>query len=160
MVYSIKDILERLIIMEKEMSKLYFDISNTEKVDIQSLKILSKVMGREEGRHAILLKEIKEGLEDNHDIEIDFFTYDRISQLMYEFKGKTFTPEIKNMKDLMKFILNFEKENLALLIDIQGRLIRSNIDVKKKSYSILSELIKEEKKHIEALKPYYKEKMA
>ncbi len=157
MSYTVKDILERLIDLESEMTVLYNNISNikTDK-SYEPFKIMAKVMAKEEGRHAIYFSNLKNNISEQDDIEIDVSTYDKVSQLMYEFKSKIYAPQIMHISELLKFVLNFEEENVALLIDIRGRLVKKDKDDTKHSYKVLSELIEEEKKHVENLSQYCK----
>ncbi len=154
--YTIKDILDKLIEIEIKMSSIYEDISNSE-IDKKytSFKIVAKVMANEEKRHAIYFKEIKNRISADENIKIDFLTYDKMSELIYEFVSKIHGININQISELLKFILNFEIENTALLIDIKGRITKASIDINNSNYKILSELIEEEKKHIENISRYY-----
>ncbi|WML34003.1 hypothetical protein [Clostridium sp. OS1-26] len=154
MSYTIKDVLDKLIDIEKEMSKLYFNISNTDIKNYDTFKILCKVMAREEGRHVAYFEQMKNNITDTDNVEIDIFTYDKISQAIAQFKSKIDTPDLKNIKELIEFMVNFEKENAALLINLRGKLVKNSGDTEKESYKILTTLIEEENKHVKSLLPY------
>lgn len=154
MSYTIKDVLDKLIDIEKEMSKLYSNISNIDNKNYDSFKILCKVMAREEGRHVAYFDQMNNGITDEDNVEIDIFTYDKISQAIAQFKSKIDMPNLKNIKELIGFIVNFEKENAALLINLRGKLVKKANDTEKDSYKILTILIEEENKHVKSLLPY------
>lgn len=154
MSYTIKDVLGKLIDIEKEMSKLYFNISNTDIKNYDTFKILCKVMAKEEGRHVAYFEQMKNSITDEDNVEIDIFTYDKISQDIAQFKSKIDIPNLKSIKELIDFMVNFEKENAALLINLRGKLVKNSNDTEKDSYKILTTLIEEENKHIKSLLPY------
>lgn len=154
MSYTIKDVLDKLIDIEKEMSKLYSNISNIDNKNYDNFKILCKVMAKEEGRHVAYFDQIKSSITAEDNVEIDIFTYDKISQAIAQFKSKIDIPNLKNIKELIEFMVNFEKENAALLINLRGKLVKKSDDTEKDSYKILTTLIEEENKHIKSLLPY------
>lgn len=154
MYYTIKDLIDKLIDIEKEMSKLYLSISNLADKNYTSFKILCSVMSKEEERHIAYFEQIKNNISDEDDVEIDVFTYDKLSQATAEFKNKIDIPNLKNIKQLIEFIVNFEKENEAVLINLRGKLVKKASDMKKDNYKILTILIKEENKHIRSILPY------
>ena len=154
MSYTIKDVLDKLIDIEKEMSKLYSNISNIDNKNYDNFKVLCKVMAREEGRHVAYFDQIKSSITVEDNVEIDIFTYDKISQAIAQFKSKIDIPNLKNIKELIEFMVNFEKENAALLINLRGKLVKKSDDTEKDSYKILTTLIEEENKHIKSLLPY------
>ena len=73
--------------------------------------------------------------------------YDKVVKLLFEFKNQSVIPEINNAQELIKYAYEFEKNNIGLLIDIQGRLIQKADDMNKKMHKIIDEIIKEEEKH-------------
>lgn len=158
MPYTIKDILDKLIEMENGMHKVYLDIADMNNDDFSSLKILCKVMSKEEKKHAEYFEKLKDsiGEEGTLDLTIDIDSYDKISQAIYQFKNNINIPSFEKVNELVGFLINFEKENLALLVNIRGNLIKKSEDAEKESYRILSILINEEANHVKSLAPYYK----
>lgn len=154
MAYTVKDVLEKLIEIEKDMSSVYYNLSKTNNGKFESFKVLAKVMGKEEEKHSLYFKKIADNIGKNENIEIDFFTYDKISQRIYEFKNRINVPEVDKINNLIGFIMNFEKENLALLLDLRGKLIKNSEDDQKYNYKILSLLVNDEKKHVKDLESY------
>lgn len=156
MPYTIKNILDKLIEMENEMHELYLNISNMNNDNYNALKIVCKVMSKEEKRHAESFEKIRDNIDEEGELGIDVDSYDKISQTIYQFKSNINVPDFEKINELIEFLINFEKENLALLINIRGRLIKKADNAEKDSYKILSMLINEEVKHVELLTPYYK----
>nr|WP_242568144.1 hypothetical protein [Clostridium botulinum] len=75
---------------------------------------------------------------------------------MQQFKTSRTVPVVTDIKELINFARDFSKENLALLVDIQGQLIRKEIDTNMLAYNIIGKIIKEQEKHLELPKPFYK----
>ena len=63
-------------------------------------------------------------------------------------------PNIYNVKDLVLAALVLESEYLALLVDIQGRMVKNKEDVERISYKVLESLLEDEKKRINNLKVF------
>lgn len=55
---------------------------------------------------------------------------------------------------LIKYALEFEKKNIALLLDIQGRLVIDLQDAAKARYEGISKLIEEEREHEREIESY------
>ncbi len=65
---------------------------------------------------------------------------------MQQFKTSRTVPVVTDIKELINFARDFSKENLALLVDIQGQLIRKEIDTNMLAYNIIGKIIKETRK--------------
>lgn len=153
--YTIKDVLDKLIEIEINMSSIYEHISNLQfDEEYINLKILAKVMCNEEKRHADYFKQIKNDISVDENIEIDFLTYDKISALIYEFVNKIHEFNKYSVKEFLKDIFNFEKENVALLIYIKGKIAKTSLSVNSINYKVLSKLIDEENKHVKNIGKY------
>ncbi|WPC44667.1 hypothetical protein [Clostridium sp. JS66] len=153
--YTIKDVLDKLIEIEINMTSIYEHISNLQfDEEYMNLKILSKVMCNEERRHAVYFKQIKNDISADENIEIDFLTYDKISTLIYEFVNKIHEFNKYSVKEFLKDIFNFEKENVALLIYIKGKIAKTSLSVNSTNYKILSQLIEEENEHVKNISKY------
>lgn len=98
-------------------------------------------------KHIKYYQDLKKEFENNSNEEIDFYLYDRVAKLLFEFKNQSNLPKISNVQDLIRYAFEFEKNNIALLIDIQGRLIQKEDDMNKKVYKIINDIIKEEREH-------------
>ncbi|MBU5590574.1 hypothetical protein KQI89_02240 [Clostridium sp. MSJ-4] len=145
--YTVLDVINKLIEIESLASDFYSDISDRGD-DFSSFKVLAKVLAKEESKHVHFYENLKEELRDEKDIEIDFQTYDKISKIMSEFKNSFREIEKTSIGELLEFALNFEKDNLALLLTIRGKLVKTKEDVEKERYKALSFIVEEEYKHI------------
>ncbi|AKA68588.1 hypothetical protein [Clostridium scatologenes] len=153
--YTIKDVLDKLIEIEINMSSIYEHISNLQfDEEYMNLKTLAKVMCNEERRHVVYFKQIKNDISADENIEIDFLTYDKISTLIYEFTNKIREFNKYSVKEFLKDIFNFEKENVALLIYIKGKIAKNSLTINSTNYKILSKLIDEENKHVKNIGEY------
>ncbi len=85
-----------------------------------------------------------------------FSIYDRISSRMQQFKISITMPVVTDIKKLTNFARELSKENLALLIYIQGQLIRKETDTNMLAYNIMGKIIEEQEKYSESLKALYK----
>ncbi|AWI05181.1 hypothetical protein [Clostridium drakei] len=153
--YTIKDVLDKLIEIEINMSSIYDHISNLQfDKEYINFKILAKVMCNEEKRHADYFKQIRNDILVDENIEIDFLTYDKISALIYEFVNKMHEFNKYSVKEFLKDIFNFEKENVALLIYIKGKIAKTSLSINSTNYKILSKLIDEENRHVKNIGEY------
>lgn len=151
MAYTIVDLLDKIISIEEMAKKMYVDLSDKYKNDISTKTILN-ILVREEERHISYYKEIKK--ECVKPEPIDFHLYDKASFLFNQFKGNIIAPKLENHEELLKFAVDFEKKNVAFLIDIRGRLVTNVEDIDKPMYKILDKVIEEEKKHVENLEQF------
>jgi len=138
--YTIIDIIDKSISIAYKRQKLYIEISK-QPYQLPVVKILSKVLADNVSKTLIYYKKLKEEFNDNVE-EIDFMTYDKISYLISEFNLRIYTTEIKTPKEFICFSINFEKEILALFLDIQGRMINNSNDTTSITYIILTDIIK------------------
>ena len=75
------------------------------------------------------------------------------SQLLFNFIHPTLL-EIGDIQQLLHFALDFEKQNLALVMSIQGLLVRGLNGNSSITYNVLTEIIDEEKKHIDDIERF------
>ncbi|WP_129597416.1 hypothetical protein [Anaerophilus nitritogenes] len=153
MAYTVIDILEKFIEIEKNGRDMYENINKISK-DIK-IKMVAKVLQKEEERHIKVYTRLKEEIK-NKDEEVDFDIYDKVSSLLNKFKQNMDAPKTQNTNELLRFALEFEKQNIAVLLDIQGRLIRKKQDMKSQAYQMVSRVIEEEKKHVQNLQSFIK----
>lgn len=150
--YNIVDILDKLIIIEKKGYIIYHAISQMENVE-EKIKVVARILADQEARHVQLYKKIKKITEKGDMPAIDFDIYDQASQLI---SGYTTPPSVHmvDIQQLIRFALDFEKQNLALVMRIQGLLVRGLGGEESVSYKVLTEIIKEEQKHIQDLEGF------
>lgn len=144
--YTIIDLIDKLIEIEKSGYELYTRVSVDSKVE-ERVKIVAKVFSNQESKHVEIYRKLRDSAYMHKDIEVDFNIYDKAAKLIYEFSILKTKKDITTVKELLEFSSMFEKENLALVLSVRGLLIKSQEDLDKGSYKMLSEIIKEEQKH-------------
>lgn len=151
--YNIFDLLDKLVLIEKKAIDMYKQIAKTKNAS-SSLKTVALVLAKEEERHVESYNAIKQSLKGKELDEIDFDVYDKVSSLVNQFQSRIILPDTSDVKELLLFALEFESQNLALLLDIQGRMVKNKEDVERVSYKVLEGLLEDEKKHINNLKAF------
>lgn len=152
--YTIIDVLNKLIVLEKKGYEMYKKISLMEDID-ENIKVVARILASEEKKHTTTYEKIKKQvLEAEGDIpSIDFDVYDQASNLIssyiYPISG-----HVKDRNQLLKFALDFEKQTVSLIMSIQGLLIKKSEDSATITYDVLSQILKEEKKHIENIERF------
>ncbi|WP_026888089.1 hypothetical protein [Clostridium beijerinckii] len=146
--YTIYDLIERLVDIEKNALEIYEKIERDAKErNSKNIEIITRVIKKEESRHIKYYEELKEKFNYELNETIDFYLYDKVVKLLYEFKSQIRFPYISSAQDLIKYSLEFEKNSIGLLLDVQGRLLGNLNDVNNSVYKIISKIIEEEKKH-------------
>lgn len=145
--YTVIDLIDKFIEIEKKGFQMYTDMSKDSKLK-GSIKLAAGVFAREEQRHINIYKNLKEQITEKNNIEIEFDVYDKASKLASELSKSIKYSSINNTSDLLQFVIDFERKNLALALSIQGLLVRKKIDSQTGSYEALSIIIHEEKNHI------------
>lgn len=153
--YNVVDILDKSIKIANKR-KIIFENIEKKNCDIPSMKILSKVLIKEVDRTVKYYEKLKEEVGNIEFEEIDFVVYDKISFLINEFNKRIYTPDIHNVREYLRFSIDLEKDNLSLLVDIQGRFVKRTSDIHTKTYEILSKLIDNIDKHIITLEKILK----
>lgn len=151
--YTIIDVIDKIIDIEKKSLELYEMLKDSPNIS-GHVKLVAGTFIREETRHIETYNKIKKEIMNKDDIQLDFDVYDNISKIIIDFrKGLTYT-EADDVKQLLMSALDFEEKNLALVIRIQGLLVKKKEDTETNSYKALSRIIKEEKKHIDMIKEF------
>jgi hypothetical protein len=146
--YTLSDLLEKLIDIEKTALEIHTKIEEISKINnTKVIGIITRAIKKEEIKHTKYYEELKGELNDELNEIIDFYLYDKVAKLLFEFKNQIRLPQIDNVQDLIKYSLELEKSNIGLLLDIQGRLLGSLNDVNNNVYKVISEIIEEEKRH-------------
>jgi rubrerythrin len=152
--YTILDLIEKMILIEEKVCSMYREMALFLKHS--GMKVVCEVLAREEERHIQYYKVFKGQLLQEDVVEIDFYIYDKVSFLLDSFKYRLEKPKAENTLELIKFALELEKENLALLLDIQGRLVQKEADTKTITYRALNDIIEEERSHVGNLEKFLK----
>ena len=150
MAYNVIDLIDKAIDMEERRKKLYKNIGNQQK-EHSPINIMSRVLIKNIDKTINYYKDLNRELKNTELEEFDFWTYDKISFLINEYNKKQPSVAFSNVKDYIKFSLNLEKDMYSLLIDIQGRFVKSTKDTHTKTYKILSDIINNRANHIETL---------
>jgi hypothetical protein len=148
--YNVIDLIDKAIKGAIRRKELHENIGR-EKCDIQSIKIMSKVLVKEIDRTIQYYEILKKEIDIVEFEEIDFYVYDKISFLIDEFNKKIYMPPIDNIREYLKFSLHIEKDLKSLLIDVQGRFVKNTSDLNTKTYEILSDMINNKASIIEVL---------
>lgn len=154
MAYNALDLIDKAIDIVNNKLNIYKRILMEE--DLNIMVLVRNAFIKECEKSILYYKELKRKLQDKELEEIDFVVYDKISFLINEFNGKHYNGKVKNIKELKEFTLNYEKDTLALLIDIQGRLIKKESDINSIAYEVLNKIIKKKEEYIGNLKEYIK----
>jgi rubrerythrin len=152
MSYRISDLIEKLISIEEDSEALYSKLESVNKTSSPAISLVSKVLAKEEEKHVLYYKALLKDVQEKNNAEIDFFLYDKAVKQLYEFRKRIQAPELNNVRDLVKFAVEFERSNIGLILDIQGKLVEKLEDVSNEVYEVLAKIIKEEQKHEEELK--------
>lgn len=145
--YTILDILEKLINIEEDALKIYIQIAEAAKNNSLRISIVAKTIAKQEQKHIEYYKNLMHDLDGKLTETIDFYLYDKAAKLLFEFINNIQLPQINSVKQLLKFALEFERSNIGLLLDIQGRLLGKIDDVDNDIYKVISIIIKEEHEH-------------
>lgn len=156
MSYTIIDIINNLMYIEEKGFEVFKKISQSTE-DIKT-KILAETFAKQEQKHKRHYEDIKNNIEENLQEYIDFYAYDKISSKIQQFKNKLVIPDIDNVSSLINFAVELEEDNLALLLDVKGQLVRKESDTNTLAYNTMLTIIEEEKKHVELFTPYIKNK--
>jgi hypothetical protein len=148
--YSVMDLIDKAINIAVRRKAIFENIEQ-EKCDVPSIKIISKVLAKEVDTTIQYYETLKKEVGNVEFEEIDFWTYDKMSFLVNEFNKKIYVPKINSVREYLRFSLNLEKDTYALLVDVQGRFVKSTSDVHTKTYKILSNIIDNTDKHIKTL---------
>ncbi|OPJ63545.1 hypothetical protein [Clostridium oryzae] len=153
--YTIFDLLEKFVKIQEFGYEFYIKLSDNEDMD-NRLRILAKAFSKQEKRYILIYNQIKEESKKYNDVSVDFFVYDKSSQLIYQFFKMHGNQIPASLNEMMKIALNFEKDNLALILRVKGFFVQKEQDVNTDNYKILNNVIEEEKKHIKDLESYCK----
>lgn len=151
--YNILDVINKLILIKKKVKAMYENIAE-DSISNYRLTVAANILVRYQDKHIQYYEKLKLKIKKDILEDIDFVIYDKISFLIDEYKNNIHMVESipKDIEEILDMALEFQKKNGALIIDIQGRLIKKEADVETKTYSILSEILNREKTYIDDLK--------
>ena len=147
MSYNIIDIVDKTIqIEEKRIIMINSIIDGTQ--GLSNINVLGKVFEKESRKMISYYESIKNEIKNEEMEEIDFRTYDKIAFLINEFCDRMIMLKCKTPKEYLHQALNMAEDELALFIDIQGRLVNSSVNNVTKTYEILSKIITRLRKQV------------
>ncbi|WP_027623038.1 hypothetical protein [Clostridium lundense] len=153
MSYTAIDLLEKIIGVtgkKKEICKISIE---GEKKEL-SMYMINNIFIKNLDKSIQHYNDLKEEIKNSSLEDIDFVIYDKISFLIDDFNRKQIITESTDVKSIVECCLNLQKGTLALYIDIQGRLIKNEDDVKTKTYKIIEDMISEKEKYIKDLEDF------
>lgn len=155
MAYTVIDILDKVIFTTEKKKKSCDEVLKDLDVN-SSTHILLRVLTQNLGKSIKYYEKLKLEFKNSPEEEIDFVIYDKISFLINEFNHKVIVPENMDVKNILKCCLEFQNDELALYIDIQGRIVRNEKDVETNTYKILQSMILEKQRYIYTLTNFMK----
>lgn len=153
--YNIIDIVDKAIAITVKRKTIYMNICD-DKSTSPRIKIMSKVFIKQINETILYYKNIKEEIADKSPEDINFGIYDKMSFLINEFNKKTYVTKPTDVKEYLRFSLDLEKDVFSLLLDLQGRFVKTENDIRTKTYKILSLIIQNKTKQIEMLETVLK----
>lgn len=154
--YTILDILDKLIQVEINIKNVYLEVAKITK--FRRVNIVARILSKDKERHIEYYKEIREENSFELEEDIPFDIYDKISFLVNQFKTRIRIENFNTLDELLDYALDYEEMNKALLIDMQGRLLRKKEDNNTVAYKVLLEIIRERQKHINNIQNFIKPK--
>lgn len=148
--YNAIDLLGKAIIITEKIKTVYKEIEE-KNYNIHYVKVLSSVLIKQLNKNIHYLEQLRKKLSNAELEEIDFWVYDKISFLVNEFNQKSYSLRLSSAREYLQFSLNLEKDAHALLIDMQGRYVKSASDTHTNTYRLLSTIIKNNAKHLARL---------
>ena len=152
--YDIRDVLTKGIEIASKKKKLYEHIrDNNGDVRVRTVaNILIDAVNSDIVHYQMMIKNVTDEMAE----DIDFGTYDKISSLVNQFSRLMIAPEIRDRRQLLDYSIEVEKALYALLIDIKGRLVTSDIITSSISYYVLLEMIVDKESFIQKLESFKK----
>ncbi|CAH2212573.1 hypothetical protein [Tepidibacter aestuarii] len=157
MAYNTIDLIDKAIDMAERRKEIYRQIAKDNSKN-KGMNIIVNTLVKGLDKNIDCYNRIKKYIAQNENVleEIDFLIYDKILFLVNQFKKRLMNPKISDTKSLMKFSVNLEKQIYALFIDIQGRLVVKEEDVKTNTYRFLSNIIREKEEYLKHLEEFAK----
>lgn len=151
--YTVVDIIDKIIEIDEKSVELYKLLQRNLTISDHA-RLVAGVFIREEERHINTYKKIKEEISNIEEAQIDFDIYDTISKIISAFKNELIYKEVYEVREILIDALDFKQKHLALVVRIQGLLVRKSEDVESISYKVLTRIIDEEKRHVEIIEAF------
>ncbi len=150
--YDIRDVLQKGIEIALKKKKL-FEKLEEENGDIRVrmvLKVLISAVDTDVRHYQSMIQNITTEMAE----DIDFGTYDKISSLVTQFSVRLVAPVLRDRQQIVDYSIGLEKAVYALLVDIKGRLVSSDLISNSISYYVLLEMIDDKEKFIKELESF------
>lgn len=148
--YNVLDLLDKAINIAIRRKTIYENIAK-EKSHVPAINIMAKILVTKADKTIKYYEALKSEIGDVELEEIDIGIYDKMSFLINEFNKKMYVPDVKNVKEFLKFSRDMLKDTYALLLDLRGRFIKNTSDMHTRTYKILSDIISNMEEHISKL---------
>ncbi len=150
--YDIRDVLGKGIDVAKKKKAIYEKIKE-DSGDIR-VRMMVQVMIAAVDTDIKHYQNMISNITDEMAEAIDFGTYDKIASLVNQFSRLFMAPEIRDRRVLLDYAIEIEKSIYALLVDIKGRLVTSEIITNSISYYVLIEMIETKQAFISELEVF------
>lgn len=138
--YKIVDVIDKAVNIDEKILVLINKVEESDKFDTK-IEIMSKVLKKQFVSKIQGYKEIRKEAEMINMDDIDFFVYDKMSFLINEFNKQENKLDIKDIKSYVNSLIDIEKDELALFVDIKGRLVNSEYGYSKENYDTIIKII-------------------
>ncbi|MBF4692894.1 hypothetical protein [Fusibacter ferrireducens] len=152
--YDIRDILNKGIEVARKKRSIYEKIRE-DNGDIR-VRMMVQVMLNAVDTDIKHYQNMISNITDEMAEAIDFGTYDKIASLVNQFSRLFLAPEIRERGLLLDYAIEIEKSIYALLVDIKGRLVTSEVITNSISYYVLIEMIETKQEFILELESFKK----
>lgn len=156
--YDIRDVLRKGIDVASKKRTIYEHIKE-DNGDVR-VRMMVQVMINQVDSDINHYQSMIQNISDEMAEDIDFGTYDKISSLVNQFSRILTTPQIRERKLFLEYAVELEKSIYALLVDIKGRLVTSELIANSISYYVLLEMIDAKEKLILELENFKKTQQA
>lgn len=145
--YTIADLIQKLIAIENDTLEIYKKIESKAQNKSKVIGIIARAIEKEEEKYIEYCEKLKSDLQGDLNEIIDFYLYDKVAKLLFEFRSHIQMPQINKVQDLIKYSVELKKNNISLLLDIRGRLVEKIDDINNNIYRVISNIITEEEKY-------------
>lgn len=151
--YNTTDLINKAISQAKTRKRFVEGLAKSEE-DLGK-KILLRTLTNWVSRDISYYERILETITAEVEESIDFFIYDKIASLIYQYGEKMkIVPTFKNKIQILDFAIEMDQGLKALYVDIQGRLIQSEADNQSMTYKVLSQMIEYKIRNIEEMRKF------
>jgi hypothetical protein len=151
--YTGLDLMEKLILQAKWRKQIWANLKKKEK-DVGK-KILLKMLRDKTSRDITYYEQLTVQMKTQEAEIIDFFIYDKVASLMNQYKARIESiPQLKTKNEIINFAIELEEGMIALLLDIQGRLVQKSEAEDTRIYKLLLEMIDQKSKYVDELKRF------